>query len=49
MIHAYNPSTQEAETRGLPVRGQSGIHRKFMASLGYIVKICLKKLRYLFS
>jgi hypothetical protein len=33
MVHAYNPSTWEAEVGG----------GEFKASLGYIVRSCLKK------
>jgi hypothetical protein len=38
VVHAYNPSTQEAETEGSGVWGQ-----EFEANLGYIVRLCLKK------
>lgn len=37
-----NLSTQEAETRGIRVSGQSGLHKAFEASLGYIARSCLK-------
>lgn len=37
---AHGPSIQEAEARGSRVRGQSGSHSKFEASLGYTVNPC---------
>jgi hypothetical protein len=41
--YTCNPSTQDAEAGGLRIQGQSGPHSKFQASLGYIVRPCLKK------
>jgi hypothetical protein len=38
-----NPRTQEAEAGESHVRGQSGLHMEFEASLGFIVSHCLKK------
>ena len=36
VVHAFNPSTQEAETCGsLWVRGQPGLQSKFQDSQGY--------------
>jgi hypothetical protein len=40
--HTCNPSTQEAEARGLRLHGQPGLHSEFKANLGYIVIHCLK-------
>jgi hypothetical protein len=42
VAHAFNPSTQEAET-GLWVWGQSGLQSEFQDSQGYTEKPCLKK------
>lgn len=35
-MHAYNPSTWEAEAGALGVPGQSLLHSKFEDSLGYM-------------
>jgi hypothetical protein len=37
MVHACNPSTWEAETRGLQVPGQPGLYSQFKTSLSYWV------------
>jgi hypothetical protein len=41
VVHAYNPSIQEAETAGLSLK-PPGLLSKFKASLSCIVKPCLK-------
>jgi hypothetical protein len=43
VVHACNPSTQETKGGGLRVPGQPRLHREFKASIGYIVRPCLKK------
>jgi hypothetical protein len=43
VVHAYNPSTQEVEARGSRVQDQPGLTSKFEASMGYIMRLCLKK------
>jgi hypothetical protein len=42
MGHRCDPSTQEAETGGSRVWGQSGLHSDFQASLDYITRCCHK-------
>lgn len=44
MVDALNLSMQEAEAGGcLWVWGQSGLHREFQASQGYLVRPCFKQ------
>lgn len=44
MVSVYNPSTLEAPAGWLlQVWGQLGLHSGFQVSLGYGVKLCLKK------
>ena len=43
MAHPCNPSTQEAEAGGLQVWDHLMKHRKFQASLHYVVKPILRK------
>lgn len=43
LVLAYNASIPEDKAKGSPVCGQSGIHSKFKASLGYITSSSLKK------
>jgi hypothetical protein len=31
VVHAYNPSTREAETGGLQIEGQRGLHSKILS------------------
>jgi hypothetical protein len=38
LTHACNPSTQETEAGEFSVQGESGLHHKFQASLGYLVR-----------
>jgi hypothetical protein len=35
LAHTCNPITREAETKGLTVQGQPGVHSKFQANLDY--------------
>lgn len=43
LAHAYNPNTWEARAEGLlRGQGQHGLHNKFKAILGYIMRSCLK-------
>jgi hypothetical protein len=45
-MHAFNPSTQEAETgRSLWDPGQPDLHSEFQGSLVYTVRPCLRKLK----
>jgi hypothetical protein len=45
IVHAYNPSTLEAESQeGMQVQGQPGLHRQAQDHSGCMVKPCLKKL-----
>ena len=44
VAYACNPSTQEAEAKGLPqLRGQTRLHSESKTSLNYISIPCLKK------
>jgi hypothetical protein len=43
VVHAFNPSTREAEAGGFLSRGQSGLQSEFQDSQGYTEKPCLKK------
>lgn len=44
MVHAWNPSIQEAEARGLPwVRGQPQLHSEFKGSLKDLVRSYIEK------
>jgi hypothetical protein len=42
VVHAYNPSTSEAEIERSKVQGQPREHSKFKSSLNYMVKHSLK-------
>jgi hypothetical protein len=43
VVHAFNPSTWEAEAGRLLSSGQPGIQSEFQNSQGYTEKPCLKK------
>jgi hypothetical protein len=43
VVHAFNPSTHEAEA-GKSVRGQPGLVSELQDSQGYIMRACLKKI-----
>jgi hypothetical protein len=43
VVHAFNPSTWEAEAGGFWVRGQPGLQSEFQDSQNYTEKPCLKK------
>jgi hypothetical protein len=43
MVHAFNPSTWEAEAGGFWVWGQPGLQSEFQDSQGYTVKPCPEK------
>jgi hypothetical protein len=42
MVHTCNPSTQKAEAGGSLVWGQPGLQSELEASLGCMVRPCLK-------
>jgi hypothetical protein len=43
VVHAFNPSTREAEAADFWVWGQTGLQSEFQDTQGYIEKHCLKK------
>jgi hypothetical protein len=43
LAHTCNPITWEAETKGLTVQGQPGVHSKFQANLDYRNLLSKKK------
>jgi hypothetical protein len=43
VVHAFNPSTQEAEAGGSLSSGQPGLQSEFQDSQGYTEKPCLGK------
>jgi hypothetical protein len=43
VMHAFNPSTWEAEAGRFPVRGQPGLQREYQDSQGYREKPCLER------
>ena len=43
VVHAFNPSTREAEAEDFWVRGQPGLQSDFQDSQGYTEKPCLGK------
>ena len=43
VVHAFNPSTQEAEAVHFRVRGQPGLQSEFRDSQSYTEKPCLEK------
>jgi hypothetical protein len=43
VVHAFNPSTWEAEAGEFLSRGQPGLHSEFQDSQGYAEKPCLNK------
>ena len=43
VVHAFNPSTWEAEAVDFWVRGQPGLQSEFQDSKGYTEKTCLEK------
>lgn len=40
-VQTCNPSTQGAETGGLQVQGQPGLHREFQDHVVYMVRPCV--------
>jgi hypothetical protein len=42
MVHAFNPSTREAEAGGFLSSGQPGLQSEFQDSQGYTEKPCLE-------
>lgn len=45
MVYIFNPSTWETEAGWfLWVHGHAGLHNKFQASQGYIIRPCLKRI-----
>jgi hypothetical protein len=43
VVHVWNPGTREVEAGRLLVQGQTRLDSKLKASLGYIVRLYLKK------
>jgi hypothetical protein len=43
VVHAFNPTTQEAEAGGFLSLRQPGLQNEFKDSQGYTEKPCLKK------
>jgi hypothetical protein len=43
VVHAFDPSTREAEAGDFWVRGQPGLQSEFQDSQGYTEKPCLEK------
>jgi hypothetical protein len=44
VAYAYNSSTLKASVRkSIQTQGQVGLHSKFKASIGYKVRLCLKR------
>jgi hypothetical protein len=43
VVHAFNPSTQEAEAGGFLSSRPAGLQSEFQDSQGYTEKPCLKK------
>jgi hypothetical protein len=43
VVHAFNPSTREAEAGDFWVPGQPGLQSEFQDSQGYTEKPCLEK------
>ena len=43
VVHAFDPSTQEAEQADLWVQGQPGLQSEFQDSQDYTEKPCLEK------
>jgi hypothetical protein len=43
VVHAFNPSTWEAEAGDFWVQGQPGLQSEFQDSQGYTEKPCLEK------
>jgi hypothetical protein len=43
VVHAYNPSSQEAEAEEFQVQDKNGLQTEFKASLGYIARLLSPK------